>query len=431
MANYKHLTHEQRVLIEDRLNHKISIRSIAKELAKSPSTILREVQNHSIALPPKGNNCALKRDCNEKHVCGDILCNKKCYSCRVPCYKHCSSYRKTTCSKLDESPYLCNSCKSINYCEYDKIVYKSTEAQKEYKEQLSAARTGFDITEEELETINRLASPMIKNGLSPYHIKETYKDEISVSESTLRRMIDRNALDARNIDLREKVKRKTRKKRDVQPLSTAKIGHFYGDFLKFMEENDISYAEMDCVEGKKDDAATLLTLTIPSLSFQLAFIMNDQTSETVVHTLDKLERLLGYELFHEIFSVILTDNGKEFCDISGMECSINKNKQRCKIFFCEPNRSDQKGTCENHHKMIRYVIPKGTSLGPYAQDDINLMMNHINSYKRRALFGKSAYDLAKAVLPETFFTLLGIAEIPPDKIILKPSLIEKDETNRN
>ena len=56
---------------------------------------------------------------------------------------------------------------------------------------------------------------MIKNGLSPYHIKETYKDEIAVSESTLRRMIDRNTLDAKNVDLRDKVKRKPRKEREI------------------------------------------------------------------------------------------------------------------------------------------------------------------------------------------------------------------------
>ena len=39
MSIFKHLTHEQRVLIEDRLNHKISIRAIAKELNCSEGKI--------------------------------------------------------------------------------------------------------------------------------------------------------------------------------------------------------------------------------------------------------------------------------------------------------------------------------------------------------------------------------------------------------
>lgn len=311
MAKYKHLSHEQRVLIEDRLNHKISIRSIAKELEKSPSTILREIQNHSISLPPKGNNCAHKRDCNARHVCGDTRCNNRCYSCRVPCYKYCKLYEKTYCKKLNAAPHLCNGCHSVSYCDYDKKVYKSNEAQVIYKEQLSSIRFGFDVTEEELNTINKLASPMIKNGLSPYHIKETYKDEIRVSEATLRRMIDRNTLDAKNVDLHDKVKRKPRKKQNILPLSTAKIGHFYGDFLKYMDEHDTTYAEMDCVEGKKEDGATILTLTLPSLSFQIAFIMDSHTCEDVVWTLNKLEVVLGFDLFNKVFPIILTDYTEE------------------------------------------------------------------------------------------------------------------------
>lgn len=75
--------------------------------------------------------------------------------------------------------------------------------------------------------------------------------------------------------------------------------------------------------------------------------------------------------------------------------------------------------------MIRYVIPKGTPLDPYVQSDITLMMNHINSYKRKALFGKSAFDIAKTVLPSDFFILLGLEEIPPEQIVLRPSLISK------
>lgn len=433
MSIFKHLTHEQRVLIEDRLNHKISIRAIAKELNKSPSTILREIQNHSMAIPTSSNDCASKRDCHFHHICGDNNCNRKCYACLSLCTRHCENYKKSSCRKLDISPYLCNGCKSINFCVYDKNIYKSTEAQSQYINTLTSSRSGFDVTDEELDIINTLASPLIKNWLSPYHIKQTYQEELIISESTLRRMIDKNILEVRNVDLRDKVKRKPRNKtsHNISPLSATKIGHFYGDYLSYLEENDVSIAEMDCVKGKKDEDATLLTLTIPSLSFQLAFIMDNQTTEAVVKTLNKIETSLGYELFNQIFPVILTDNGSEFADIPGMEASCVTEKQRTKIFFCEPNRSDEKGSCENHHKMIRYIIPKGSSLEPYTQADITLMMNHINSYKRKALFGLSAYNLAQNALPDDFFTLLGIEEIPAEKIILRPSLISSQQSNCN
>lgn len=34
------------------------------------------------------------------------------------------------------------------------------------------------------------------------------------------------------------------------------------------------------------------------------------------------------------------------------------------------------------HEFIRYAIPKGKSLNPYTQEDVTLLMNHINSIKR-------------------------------------------------
>lgn len=423
---YKHLTIEQRVLIEDRLNKRVSIRSIAKELAISPSTISREIQKHAVVYKATENDCVYRRDCACKHLCNKENCNKLCAKCRVvSCVKYCTDYKKYECSKNKEAPYLCNGCKSLNYCYLDRRVYKGGIADKQYKDTLASSRTGFDITEGEIDRINELASPLIKNGLSPYHIKQTYGDKIPVSESTLRRMIDKCELDARNIDLRDKVKRSprgtTKNKVRNKDLSVSKVGHFYEDYLHYIEENDTFTVEMDCVEGAKADKEALLTLTWKELSLQIALILNEQTSENVVYALDKIEEALGTELFKEVFPLILTDNGTEFSNISAMENS-KSGARRTKIFFCDPNRSDQKGTCENHHKMIRYCIPKGTSLNPFNQFDISLMMNHINSYKRKALFGKSAFDLARGSLPEDFFVLLGLTEIEPDKIILSPKL---------
>ncbi len=128
-----------------------------------------------------------------------------------------------------------------------------------------------------------------------------------------------------------------------------------------------------------------------------------------------------------MFPLILTDNGHEFADIDGMERSISGGK-RTMIFFCEPNRSDEKSSCENNHKYIRYVIPKGTSLEPFMQQDISLMMNHVNSFRRRSIGGKCPYELAQIFLPEDFFLLLGLTQIPDDEVNLTPSLLTKHTT---
>ncbi len=423
---YRHLTIEQRVIIEDRLNKHNSVRSIAKELGVSPSTILREINRHITTFKAQSNDCSHRRDCIYKGLCNKDDCDKFCAKCKtVRCGKYCTDYDKAKCPKLLNTPYVCNGCKAFYKCEYERLVYSGSSAEKQYKETLISTRTGFDVTDKEMDRIDRLASPLIKNGLSPYHVKQTLGDKLPVSESTLRRMIDKCELNARNVDLRVKVKLSprdtTRNKSRNKELSVSKIGHFYADYLRYIEENDVFTVEMDCVEGKKDEPEALLTLTWKELSLQIAIILNEQTSECVVEALDKIEETLGEKLFKKVFPLILTDNGTEFSNISAMETS-KVGFKRTKIFFCDPNRSEQKGTCENHHKMIRYCIPKGTSLKPFNQADISLMMNHINSYKRKALFGRSAYEFAKGLLPEDFFILLGLIEIDSDKIILNPTL---------
>lgn len=247
-------------------------------------------------------------------------------------------------------------------------------------------------------------------------------------------MIDLCELDARNIDLRDTVKRKPRqsstRKMHNEMMIQAKTGKLYSDYLQYISDNDVFTVQMDCVEGTKDDNATLLTLHFPSFHMQLAFIMNYHTSSCVVQALDKIETALGQELFAQLFQVILTDNGHEFTDIAGMERSVYGGL-RTKIFFCEPNRSDEKGSCENNHKYLRYVIPKGSSLEPFSQSDISLMMNHINSYCRKTLFGKTPYEIAMQVLPDDFFILLGLELISKEDVLLKPSLINKKFLHSN
>lgn len=76
-----------------------------------------------------------------------------------------------------------------------------------------------------------------------------------------------------------------------------------------MDSCDSTVAQRDCVEGKKFEVATLLTLTLPAVSLQLAFIMEQHNSAEIVNMLNKIEVSLGYQLFNKIFPVILTDMG--------------------------------------------------------------------------------------------------------------------------
>ncbi|HZK60677.1 MAG TPA: hypothetical protein VFC41_01285 [Anaerovoracaceae bacterium] len=59
------------------------------------------------------------------------------------------------------------------------------------------------------------------------------------------------------------------------------------------------------------------------------------------------------------------------------------------------------------------MIPKGTSLEGYTQEDIALLMDHINSYSRnqRAFF--TPFDLVEKAYPD-LIQKLGLKRINPD-----------------
>lgn len=179
---------------------------------------------------------------------------------------------------------------------------------------------------------------------------------------------------------------------------------------------------MDSVEGEKG-GKVLLTLMIPNCSFMLAFIRDHNTSQSVIDIINRLYELLPNDVYNSLFSVILTDNGTEFSNPSAIEYA--NGEKRSSVFYCEPYASYEKPEVENNHTLIRRIIPKGTSMNNLTQDDIDLMMSHINSYARRNLNGFSPTELFVKIYGYNTLRLLRQELIPPNKIILTPKLLKK------
>ena len=76
--------------------------------------------------------------------------------------------------------------------------------------------------------------------------------------------------------------------------------------------------------------------------------------------------------------------------------------------------SYQKGRLEKNHEYIRYVIPKGISFNKRNQDDMTLMINHINSAARDSLNGKTPFKLAQMLLDNSLLDKLSLEHIPAD-----------------
>ena len=67
--------------------------------------------------------------------------------------------------------------------------------------------------------------------------------------------------------------------------------------------------------------------------------------------------------------------------------------QRTKIFYFNAIASYQKPHVEKNYEYIRYIIPKGKSFNNRNQEDITLMINHINSTARASLNGNTPFKI--------------------------------------
>lgn len=156
----------------------------------------------------------------------------------------------------------------------------------------------------------------------------------------------------------------------------------------------------------------------------MSVLLPDKTQESVAKALDMIEDEIGIRQFRKWFGVILTDRGSEFLDYKLLEKSVKGKKTRCKVYYCEPMKSGQKGRCEKNHVELRKILPKGTCFDKLDAYKLAVVCSHVNSYSRPSLGGASPMQLAMNSLPKSLFDLLGIEYVPPDQVVMKPSLIE-------
>lgn len=426
LANQKHLTLEDRNYIEQALGQNMTFKEIAKFLSKDPTTISKEIKKHRIRKESSkfnnGNTCANRFNCSKKNVCAK-RCNTKCHSCQI-CTKYCPDFKEQTCPSLQHAPFVCNACPTRGHCMLVKYYYRALPSYNQYKNTLSVARQGINLSDEELCELDSIVSPLLKQGQTIAHIYQT--QDLKCSKSSLYNYIDLNKLSARNIDLPRRVRYPKKKKKRTPPKDTTiRKGRTYEDFEKYLIENpDTQIVEMDTVEGKKG-GKVLLTMLFRNSKLMIAFLLDDKTSNSVLKVFNWLEAILGNELFEKTFPVILTDNGSEFSNPLSLEFN-EEGIGRTRIFFCNPGASYQKGAIEKNHEFIRYVIPKGISMDNLTQGNITKMINHINSLTRKSLNNASPYDLAEILLDNRVLKKLNLVKIPANEIQLNKSLLKKN-----
>lgn len=400
MANYCHLSYEDRKNIEDGLNENKSINQISKEINRSHSSTLREIdRNKKYSEPSAWNN-----------------------------YKINHSDLVLSCERLKHSPYVCNGCKSRNGCRKVRWTYYAREADNSYKEVKSEARKGINLTAEEIYKINSILTPLIKKGQTINHLYINHPDILDFSKPSFYNYVNNGVFEFSPLDFPRIVKykkRKNSKNRRTRKEREILINRKYDDFQKFISNHpDFNIVEMDTVEGLKDENDCFLTLLWRKSKFMLIFKLESQTSEEVSRIFNILQTLIPYDDYKRLFEVILTDNGHEFFDVLNIECMHSTGEQVTKLFFCDPHMSCQKGMIEKNHKFIRYILPKGSSFKNITQEDCDLFMNNINSLCRDSLNGKSPYEAMLFLCDEYVLKSLNCYYIKPDEVILNDSLLK-------
>ena len=283
-----------------------------------------------------------------------------------------------------------------------------------------------------------LLRDLTAKGQSIHAAMANNPDRFVFSLKTAYRYVNAGLLSTKRGDLPRACALKPRKGKGVEHRvdKTCRVGRTWEDYLRFIGENPgVRVVEMDTVEGVKG-GKVLLTLAFNPFNFMLAFLVDAKTSECVLGGFEAIVATLrerygedGWrEVFARLFPVILTDNGTEFSNPARIESDADGGRLTF-VFYCNAYAPCQKAHAERNHEFIRLVLPKGTAYTeptPFdglCQDDVSLMMSHVNSYVRKGLGDKTPYDLFTAEQGEEIASLFGISRIAANDVTLKPSLL--------
>lgn len=207
-----------------------------------------------------------------------------------------------------------------------------------------------------------LENKILKDKYSPAAALAAAREKgfkTSVCRVTLYSYIEKGVfLRLTNKDLWVKSLKKKREYNTVKRIAHPKLPsiEIRPDYVSSRQE--YGHWEMDLIVGKAETKPVLLTMTERLSREELIFKLPDRKAATIRAVFDKLERsTLG---FREKFKTITTDNGPEFLEYDLLTRSIRDGRKRFEVYYCHSYSAWEKGSVENHNRMIRRFFPKGT-----------------------------------------------------------------------
>lgn len=334
IKNYRHLSFTARLQIEAALNVKMPIREIAKKLGVHISTVYREIKRGSYL--------------RKKYISKDVFGESQ--------YKYIMTY----------SPDI---------------------AERRYRQNMTAKGLPLKIGND-IDFAEYIEHKIVDESYSPSAVLGEIKQKglhfnTSISVNTLYSYIEKGVFCRLSLEHLFCRGKKKRRKRSLKVSRSPKGKSIEQRPAEINSREVFGHWEMDCICGSTK--STLLVMTERMTRKEIIMPMPDQTSNSVIHCLNSLEKRYG-KLFGKIFRSITCDNGSEFLSCAEMEQSIfNKKRKRTTIYFCHPYSAYERGINERANREIRRKIPKGTNLSKLTIKDIQTVESWINTYPRKIL----------------------------------------------
>ena len=202
---------------------------------------------------------------------------------------------------------------------------------------------------------------------------------------TLYNWIDQGLLKTINLDLLLKTRRKTKTNRLRK--NRTHLGSSIEERPKAVNDRqEFGHWEIDTVVGSRaGQEAVLVTLVERKTRYEIILKADGKNSEAVTQALEEFKQSKT-DYFGQIIKTVTSDNGVEFANLTS--CL----QETTSVYFTHPYSSWERGTNENHNGMIRRFLPKGTNITPVSKRTIQATEDWMNNYPRKILQGKTPLE---------------------------------------
>ena len=268
--------------------------------------------------------------------------------------------------------------KRSDWTYYEQYFAQSGQIRYEHNRENSGKPSKFNAVQD---FIRYVENAILKDKHSPDAIcgraKRMNLFEVSVCTKTIYNYIAMGLLKVKNIDLRQKVRRRKRKEKKNHD-----DGRMLGESIDCRdplvdERSTFGNWELDTIVGKKGTDTVLLAADERKARKKHLVKIRAKSAEAIAEGMERLRELYGAQ-FSEVFRTVTCDNGSKFAH-------LQEAVPEAKVYYAHPYAPWERGTNEKQNALVRYFIPKGMDMTNLSEEEVQRVEDWINMLPRKIL----------------------------------------------